>query len=75
MIYVYQGDDDFSASEALGKLMEAVGPEDMREANVAQLDARSFTIDKFGGAAMVAPSNENKSWRAHSKKAHSLMIT
>ena len=55
MIYVYHGDDDFSASEALGRLMEAVGPEDMREANVAQLDARGFTVDKFGGAAMVAP--------------------
>jgi DNA polymerase-3 subunit delta len=35
--------------------MEAVGPEDMREANVAQFDVRGFTVDKFGGAAMVAP--------------------
>ena len=55
MIYVFHGDDDFSASEAARALIEAVGPGDLREANVAQLDANGFTVERFGSAAMVVP--------------------
>ena len=55
MIYVFHGDDDFSASEAARALIEAVGPDDLREANVAQLDANGFTVERFGSAAMVVP--------------------
>ena len=55
MIYVFHGDDDFSASEAARALVEAVGPDDLREANVAQLDANGFTVERFGAAAMVVP--------------------
>ena len=55
MIYVFHGDDDFSASEAARALVEMVGPDDLREANVAQLDANGFTVERFGAAAMVVP--------------------
>jgi DNA polymerase-3 subunit delta len=55
LIYVFHGDDDFSASEALGALMDAAGPPELRESNVTQLSASEFTIDRFGSAAMVVP--------------------
>lgn len=55
LIYVFHGEDDFSASEALRPLIEAVGSPDMRDSNVSQLDASGFTVEKFGAAAMVVP--------------------
>lgn len=55
MIYVFHGDDGFSAHEALHALVEAVGPEDVRDPNVAELDGGSFDVAKFGAAAMVMP--------------------
>ena len=55
MIYVFHGEDDFSASEALGKLLDAVGTPDLRDSNTTRLDAAQFTIEKFGSAAMVVP--------------------
>ncbi|MEE8519535.1 MAG: DNA polymerase III subunit delta, partial [Dehalococcoidia bacterium] len=55
MIYVYHGEDDFSAAEALRHLIEAVGTDDLRESNVTQMTASEFTIDRFGAAAMVVP--------------------
>lgn len=55
MIYVFHGDDDFSSSEALGTLLEASGPPELRESNVTQLSASEFSINRFGSAAMVVP--------------------
>lgn len=55
MIYVFHGDDDFSSSEALGTLLEASGPPELRESNVTQLSAGEFSINRFGSAAMVVP--------------------
>ena len=55
MIYVFYGDDDFSAHEALQELLDAVGPIESRDANVTRLDAREFSAERFGAAAMVVP--------------------
>lgn len=55
MIYVFYGDDGFSAHEALGELLEGVGPPDVRDANVTRLEAGEFSLDRFGAAAMVVP--------------------
>ena len=55
MIYVFYGDDGFSAHEALGELLESVGPPEVRDANVTRLEASEFSIERFGAAAMVVP--------------------
>jgi DNA polymerase-3 subunit delta len=55
MIYVFTGDDDFSIAQAVERLLEAVGPEELRESNVTRLDGAGLTVDTFGAAAMVAP--------------------
>lgn len=55
MIYVFYGEDDFSSTEALTPLLDAVGTPDLRDSNVSRLDANEFTIEKFGSAAMVVP--------------------
>jgi DNA polymerase III subunit delta len=55
LIYVFYGEDDFSSSEAIKPLIEAVGPEDMRDTNVSTIDGGRFSIDSFGAAAMVVP--------------------
>ena len=55
MIYVFYGDDGFSAHEALGELLESVGPPEVRDANVTRLDAGEYSIERFGAAAMVGP--------------------
>ncbi len=55
VIYVLHGEDSFSATEALRELLEAVGPEDVRDSNVSELEAREFSVDKLAAAAMVVP--------------------
>ena len=55
MIYVFHGDNNFSANEALHELVGLVGTKDIQDANVTSIDGRDFTIDTFGSAAMVAP--------------------
>ncbi len=55
MIYLFYGEDDFSSAEAIKPLIEAVGPEDMRDTNVSVIDGVRFSIDSFGAAAMVVP--------------------
>ncbi len=55
MIYVLHGEDSFSAAEVLGALLDAVGPDDLRESNVSTFEASEFSVDKLGGAAMVMP--------------------
>ena len=55
MIYVFYGDDSFSAHEALQELLESVGPPDVRDTSVTRLDAGEFSLDRFGAAAMVVP--------------------
>ncbi len=55
MIYVLHGEDSFSATEALRGVLEAVGPEDVRDSNVSDIEARDFSVDKLAAAAMVVP--------------------
>ncbi len=55
MIYVFYGDDGFSAHEALAELLERVGPPEVRDANVTRLEAGEFSLERFGAAAMVVP--------------------
>jgi DNA polymerase III subunit delta len=55
LIYVFYGEDDFSSSEAIKPLIEAVGPEDMRDTNVSTLLGARFSVQDFGAAAMVVP--------------------
>lgn len=55
MIYVFYGEDDFSSTEALAPLLDAVGTPDLRDSNISRLDAGDFTIERFGSAAMVVP--------------------
>lgn len=55
MIYVFHGDDGFSANEALQSVLERLGPPDARESNVSHMEAAGFSVDQFGGAAMVMP--------------------
>jgi DNA polymerase-3 subunit delta len=55
MIYVFTGDDDFSIAQAVETLLEAVGPEELRESNVSRLDGAGLTVEAFGAAAMVSP--------------------
>ncbi len=55
MIYVFHGEDNFSANEALQQTLASAGPAEMRESNVTRLDAGEYTLEKFGAAAMVVP--------------------
>jgi DNA polymerase-3 subunit delta len=51
MIYVLYGEDGFSAQETLQGLYAAVGPRDLWESNVTQMDGAGFNWAEF--AAMV----------------------
>ena len=55
MIYVFYGDDGFSAHEALQELLDSVGPPDVRDTSVTRLDAGEFSLERFAAAAMVVP--------------------
>ena len=55
MIYVLHGEDTFSSNEFLRRLLEAVGPPDLRDSNAASFEAGAFTIERFGAAAMAMP--------------------
>ena len=55
MIYVFHGDDTFSAQEALRDLYRAVGPRDLWESNVTQLDGVSFNLALLMAASQVVP--------------------
>ena len=55
MIYVFHGDDTFSAHEALAQLVAGVGSVEVIEPNVSRFDAGDFDLAKFTAAAMVMP--------------------
>lgn len=55
MIYVLHGEDTFSSDEFLQRLLEAVGPPDLRDSNVSFIEARDFTVERLGIAAMAMP--------------------
>ena len=55
MFYLYYGDDEFSREEALTALKEAVGPEDLRDINVTELDGREATLDQVIALSSTVP--------------------
>ena len=55
LIYIFYGDNSFTANEALDALIHQIGPKDTKDANVTSIDGQAFTIDSFGSAAMVPP--------------------
>ena len=55
LIYVLHGEDSFSANEALGVLLDAMGPDDVREPNLSGIEAGGFSAETLAAAAMVMP--------------------
>ena len=55
LIYVLHGEDSFSAHEALGVLLDAMGPDDVREPNLSGIEAGGFSAETLAAAAMVMP--------------------
>ncbi len=55
MIYLFYGDDDFTMSESLSRLKEGVGPEDLRDVNISELDGADVTFDLLRGTADTVP--------------------
>ena len=55
MIYVFYGDDSFSANEALQRLYEAVGPQDLWASNVNEVEGVPFDVGRLAAAAQAMP--------------------
>ncbi len=55
MIYLFYGDDDFTMVETLSLLKEGVGPEDLRDVNISELDGAGLTLDLLRGTADTVP--------------------
>ena len=55
MIYIFYGDDAYSAQEALRALYLTVGPRDLWESNITQMDGASFDLAHFAAAAQAVP--------------------
>ena len=60
MIYLVHGEDSFSSNEFLKELLDAIGPEDLRESNLTHIDNNVFTTATLGAACMVAPFLANR---------------
>lgn len=55
MIYLLYGDDDFTIGETLAGLKEGVGPEDLRDVNISELDGANVTLDLLKATAGSVP--------------------
>lgn len=55
MIYVLQGDDEFSIEEALAEHRASVGTDDLREANTTTLEGPAANLGQFMAAACSVP--------------------
>ena len=55
MLYVFYGDDDFSAQEALRGLYQSVGPSDVWSSNIADIEAASFDLAHLVAMAQTVP--------------------
>ena len=60
MLYVLFGDDEFSRYEALAAMKAAVTPEEMRDANISELDGAALTLDQLAQACFAVPFMANK---------------
>lgn len=55
MIRVLHGEDEYSRSEALVKIRESAGPEEVRDPNTTVFEGRGFKLNDVIGAAQVVP--------------------
>jgi DNA polymerase-3 subunit delta len=55
MIYLFHGEDTFSAQQALNSLYEGVGPRDLWDSNTSNIEGGDFKLDHFLGVAQVVP--------------------
>ena len=55
MIRVLHGEDEYSSSEALGKIRASAGPEEVRDANTTVFEGKSYKLADVIGAARVVP--------------------
>lgn len=55
MIRVLHGEDEYARSEALVKIRESAGPEEVRDPNTTVFEGRSFKLADIIGAAQVVP--------------------
>ena len=55
MIYVFHGDDSFSSHEALRRLYQEVGPQDLWTSNVSEMDGASFDLAQLSAVAQAMP--------------------
>jgi DNA polymerase-3 subunit delta len=55
MIRVLHGEDEYARSEALAKIRESAGPEEVRDPNTTVFEGRGFKLNDLIGAAQVVP--------------------
>jgi DNA polymerase-3 subunit delta len=55
MIRVLHGEDEYSRSEALTKIRESAGPEEVRDPNTTVFQGQGFKLSDVIGAAQVVP--------------------
>ncbi len=55
MISLLYGDDTFSSHEALRQLYQAVGPPEMWESNITQMEGADFDVARFAAATQTVP--------------------
>ena len=55
MIYLFYGDDAFTMQEQLGPIKEAVGPADLRDVNITDLDGTQLTLDELVATCDTVP--------------------
>ena len=55
LIRILHGDDEFSISEAMRRIREAAGSDDVRDSNTTTFEGGKFTLAEVVGAASVMP--------------------
>lgn len=55
MFYIFHGQDDFSAQEALAKIRHAIGAPDMLDLNTAAVDGKTATVSDIINAINALP--------------------
>ena len=55
MLHIFHGEDDFSRTQAVRELEEALGPEDVASLNVTRLEARGLTPNEVIAACDTVP--------------------
>ena len=55
MIYVLHGEDTFSSREFLRELYGEVGPPEVWDSNITEIEAKGFDFERFQSAAQSMP--------------------